>query len=70
MTSASAPLWISAIWLSLTLLAALAADVSSIRGWMLVTTLGIVPGFVLLKLWGDGRPRTMAEVLRATEAGR
>ncbi|MBI2828481.1 MAG: hypothetical protein HYX77_04320 [Acidobacteria bacterium] len=64
------PWWISAVWISLTLLTALGVDASSVRSWMLVTTIGIVPVGVLLKLWNDGPPATVAEVLHATELRR
>jgi hypothetical protein len=62
--------WISAAWVSLTLLAALATGASSAGNWILVTVIGIVPPAVLLTLWGDGPPPTIAEVLHATEITR
>jgi hypothetical protein len=65
MTSSS--WWISAAWVSLSLLLALVADASSVRSWMLVTIVGVIPPLVLLKLWNDGPPPTIAEVLHATE---
>lgn len=68
--SAYIPWWISAVWMSLTLLTALVADASSARTWMLMTTIGIVPCVVLLRLWNDGPPPTVAEVLHATELRR
>jgi hypothetical protein len=68
MTSSS---WsISAAWVSLSLLLALVADASSVRSWMLVTIVGVIPPLVLLKLWNDGPPPTIAEVLHATELKR
>lgn len=70
MASSNIPWWISAVWVSLTLLTALAIDASSVRSWMLVTTIGIVPAAVLLRLWSDGPPPTIAEVIQATERGR
>ena len=70
MTSSYAPWWISAVWVSLTLLTALIVDASSIRNWMLMTTVGFVPCIVLLSLWNDGPPPTVAEVLYATELRR
>ena len=68
MTSSS--WWISAAWVSLSLLLALVADASSVRSWMLVTIVGVIPPLVLLKLWNDGPPPTIAEVLHATELKR
>lgn len=70
MTSSSAPLWISAVWVSLTLLTFMALDASSLRGCVLATTVGIVPPFVLLRLWNNGPPPTAAEVIHATEVRR
>ena len=67
---ASSSWWISAVWVSLSLLLALVADASSVRSWMLVTIVGVVPPLVLLKLWNDGPPPTIAEVLHATELKR
>jgi hypothetical protein len=67
---ASSSWWISAAWVSLSLLLALVADASSVRSWMLVTIVGVVPPLVLLKLWNDGPPPTIAEVLHATELKR
>jgi len=55
---------------SLTLLVALATEASSVGSWILVTTIGIVPPAILLRLWSDGPPPTIAEVLYATEIRR
>ena len=70
MASRYIPWLISAVWISSMLLVFLVIDVSSIRNWALVTTLGIVPVFFLLKLWPDGPPQTVAELLHATEVRR
>ncbi|MBI3047523.1 MAG: hypothetical protein HYY76_04360 [Acidobacteria bacterium] len=70
MASFSVPWWISAVWGSLTLLTFLALDASSLRSWVLATTIGIVPPVVLLRLWSSGPPPTVAEVLHTTEVGR
>ena len=59
--------WLSAAWVSLMIVAALATDASSIPSWMLVTIAAAVPPLVLLNLWSDGPPPTIAEVLHATE---
>ncbi|HEY5616677.1 MAG TPA: hypothetical protein VIK60_01960 [Vicinamibacterales bacterium] len=70
MTSSSIPRWISAVWILLTLLIVLAVDASSVYSWALMTTIGIVPTVILHKLWSDGPPPTIAEVLYATEIRR
>ena len=70
MVSFSVPVWISAIWVSLTILTALLLDASSLRGWMLATMVGVIPVGVLLKLWNDGPPATIAEVIHTTEGRR
>jgi hypothetical protein len=67
---ASSSWWISAVWVSLTLLVALAAEGSSVRSWMLVMVVGVIPPAVLLRLWSDGPSPTIAEVLHATERKR
>ena len=69
MTSSSLPLWISAVWMSFTLLMGLALDVSSLRGWVLVTISVVLP-FVLLRHWSNSHPPTVAEVIHATEVRR
>ena len=73
MTSSFVPWWISAIWISLTLLTFLVIDagsLGSLSSLVLVTIVGIVPPVVLLMLWSDGPPPTVAELLHAVEAGR
>jgi hypothetical protein len=37
---------------------------------VLATTIGLVPPVVLIRLWNDGPPPTVAEILRATELKR
>ena len=69
MTSSSLPLWISAVWVSFTLLMCVALDVSSLRGWVLVT-IGVVLPFVLLRVWNNSHPPVVAEVVHATEVRR
>jgi hypothetical protein len=56
---ASSSWWISAAWVSLSLLLALVADASSVRSWMLVTIVGVIPPLVLLKLWNDVERHTL-----------
>jgi hypothetical protein len=41
-----------------------------VGSWVLATTIGVVPPFVLLRLWNNGPPPTVAEILRATEVRR
>jgi hypothetical protein len=70
MTSSSVPLWISAVWVSVALVMCLALDVSSLRGWVLATTVGVVPPFVLLRLWSNSHLPTVAEVIHAADVRR
>lgn len=70
MTSSPVPWRISAVWIALMLLTFMAIDPWSVRNWVLVTTMAVVPPLVLLKLWSDGPPQTVAEVLHATEGRR
>jgi hypothetical protein len=67
MTLLNPSVYISATWLLLTLIAALYLDATSVRGWLLATTVGIVPVGVLLRLWNAQLSPTIAEVLYATE---
>ena len=64
------PLWISLFWLSLTTVTALLLGTSSPRGWLLAAMVGVIPVGVLLRLWNNGPPPTVAEVIRTTESGR
>ena len=64
------PFWISAIWLSLTVLTALLLGASSAQTWLLASMVGFIPVGVLLWLWNDGPPPTIAEVLHTTEGRR
>ena len=70
MISSVVPWRIAAVWISLTLLTFLAIDPSSVRNWVMVTTAAVVPTLVLLRLWSDGPPPTVAEVLYAVETRR
>ena len=69
MTSSSLPLWISAVWVSFTLLMCLALDVSSLRGWVLVT-IGVVLPLDLLRLWSSSHPPAAPEAIHVTEVHR
>jgi len=55
---------------SVALVMCLALDVSSLRGWVLATTVGVVPPFVLLRLWSNSHLTTVAEVIHAAEVRR
>jgi hypothetical protein len=44
--------------------------VSSLRGWMLATTVGVVPPFLLLRLSSNSHLPTVAEVIHASEVRR
>lgn len=70
MASSPVFLWISTVWVSLILMMAVVSGASSGLGWMLVTIAGVVPPLILLTLWNDGPPPTIAEVLHATEVTR
>jgi hypothetical protein len=63
-------MWISAVWLSLTVLMALILGAESGQGWLLTAMIGVIPIGVLLKLWNEGPPPTIAEVLHTTEGRR
>lgn len=69
MASSHIPLWISGVWLTLTVLVALVLD-ASLRGWVLATMVGVVPAVVLLMLWKGKPGPTVAEVLHATDGRR
>jgi hypothetical protein len=62
-------MWISGVWLTLTVLTALVLDVS-IRGWVLAMMVGVVPAAVLLMLWKGKPGPTVAEVLHPTDGRR
>jgi hypothetical protein len=70
MATFNIPVWISVIWLSFTVLVAVLLDATSVRGWLLTTVVGVIPVGVLLRIWNDGPPPTIAEVLHSTEGGR
>jgi hypothetical protein len=62
-------MWISGVWLTLTVLTAFVLDVS-IRGWVLAMMVGVVPAAVLLMLWKGKPGPTVAEVLHPTDGRR
>jgi hypothetical protein len=63
-------IWISAAWLSLIVLVALMLGAGSVQTWMLAAMVGLIPVGVLLRLWNEGPPPTIAEVLHSTEGRR
>jgi hypothetical protein len=70
MTSSYVPWWISTVWACLAVLAVFAVDPASGRIWLIGATLVTLPMLALFRLWSDGPPQTVAEVLRATERDR
>lgn len=59
-----------ALWLVLALLAFVVVDASTLRGWVAVTVMGLIPPAILLRIWNQGPPPTVAEALHATEQRR
>lgn len=70
MPSPTIPWIISAVWITLTLLTFTVIDAASLGNWLFVATVAIVPSGVLLTLWTEGPPPTVAEVLYAAEGPR
>ena len=70
MASMNLPLWISLGWIALTVATALILETASVRGWLLASLVAAIPVGVLLKLWNDEPPQTIAEVIRTTEGRR
>jgi hypothetical protein len=62
--------WLSAIWLSLTVVTALLIAAESAQSWLLAIIVGVIPVGVLRGLWNDGPPPTIGEVLHTTEGRR
>jgi hypothetical protein len=58
---------LSALWMSSALLIFMTIGSSSVVSWMALAVAALIPPVVLLTLWNDGPPPTIAEVLRATE---
>jgi hypothetical protein len=58
------------IWVSVVLLTFMFVDPSSVRSWLVLFVAIVVPPSLLLRLWSDGPPATVAEVLHATEERR
>ena len=69
MASSHVPMWISGVWLTLTVLTAFVLD-ASMRGWVLAMMVGVVPAAVLLMLWKGKPGPTVAEVLHPTDGRR
>ena len=67
MSSYYTRLSITVVWVALALLTFLATGASSAQSWALLAIAGIVPPAVMLALWKDAPPETIAEVLYATE---
>ena len=58
------------LWIALALLTFTVIDASSLRSWLILAAAALVPPAVVLGVWNDGPPPTIAEVLHATEARR
>jgi hypothetical protein len=59
--------YLGAAWILLVLLTFLAADITSAGSVLLLAVGAIVPPVIMLALWPNGPPLTMAEVLRGVE---
>ena len=69
-SSVPVPWMIASVWIAMTLLVFMLIGVTVPGGWVLMVTVCVVPTVILLRLWNDGPPPTIAEVLRATETHR
>jgi hypothetical protein len=58
------------LWSALALFWAGTLDTSSLQSWLALAAIGTIPPGVLLALWNDGPPATVAEVLHTTEGRR
>jgi hypothetical protein len=61
---------LSLLWVALALSAIGIFESSSVEGLLALAAAGVVPPAVLLAIWNDGPPATIAEVLHATEGRR
>jgi hypothetical protein len=59
--------YLGAAWILLVLLRVLAADVTSAGSVLLLAAGAVVPSAILVALWPDGPPLTIADVLRGVE---
>jgi len=56
---------ISLCWIAVALVTFFAVDASSLRSWLYLTTVALVPPIVLFGLWHDGpTTQTIADVMR------
>jgi len=69
---AAAPVrWsLATLWMALALLVAAVVDASSLQVWLLVATAGVIPSAIVLRLWNEGPPATVAELRYAPEGRR
>ena len=58
---------LSALWVALTVLTFCVLDAAALRDVVYLAAVGVIPPVILISLWTDGPPLTVAEVLRATE---
>ena len=61
---------VSALWMSLVLGTFAYAEATSLRAWLLFMFTCFVPPLVLLAMWTEGPPQTVAELLHTTEGRR
>lgn len=59
--------YLCASWILLVLLTFLAADATSAGSVLLLAVGAIVPPLIMLALWQDGPPLTIAEMLQAVD---
>jgi hypothetical protein len=60
----------AALWVAGALLTFTIVDAVSLRSWLALAVTALIPPAILLLLWTDGPPPTIAEVLHATEQRR
>jgi hypothetical protein len=58
---------LSVLWASIALFAFMSLGTTSLASWVVLGVTGLIPPIVLLGLWNEGPPPTIAEVIRATE---
>lgn len=58
---------IAALWAACAALVFVVTDASSLRAWMALAVTAFLPPAILIRMWTDGPPQTVAEVLYDTE---
>jgi hypothetical protein len=59
-----------ALWIAILFLAFTFTDATSIRNWLYLAVGMVIPPAVMMTIWNDGPPQTVAELLRSTEERR